>query len=421
MYLEIWLSVYLYLYDNVHTLLQLFFCVTKYKMEDAGEQIFQDDSNENGDSSGGERVSDEHTETDNNQESESDFAEETDPSTNLSNVLGEVDMLSDGVSDDNVDSENLEALNSSADEKDPLPFSDEDLDILTNLEDDADDGYGGRGEPELQETNLIEGDILEFCNDGVIYTGLVIKVEADFVKIKHLDSKRFQKTFTYNKFSMGVAPNWFTLQHELRSEMIRSFDQFKLLQTISFCGIETNSEGESIVRRGIIRRIFKRKGVKKNLLYRQSGPSKYDNEEDDILEYDLTFAELGDKEEIWDWHVMNNIWEIIVPPPIEIRNGGINWSCEKKEILETPFTGPPPGFKPGMDLGLGADDFAWIKQIITEKHVEKYWLENSNKEGERLKLAAEERYRQTKRENMELFGIAHGKDSKWRRYRSLTL
>lgn len=207
MYLEIWLSVYLYLYDNVHTLLQLFFCVTKYKMEEAGNTNIQDDSNGNGDSSDGERVSEEHTETDNNQDSESDFTEETDPSTNLSNVLVEVDMLSDGVSDDNVDSENLEALNSSADEKGPLPFSDEDLDILTNLEDDADDGYGGRGEPELQETNLIEGDILEFCYDGVIYSGLVTKVEADFVKIKHLDSKRFQKTFTYNKFSMGVAPN----------------------------------------------------------------------------------------------------------------------------------------------------------------------------------------------------------------------
>lgn len=203
--------------------------------------------------------------------------------------------------------------------------------------------------------------------------------------------------------------------------MISSFDQFKLFQTISFCSIEIDSEGQPIARRGIIRRIFKGKRVHKILLYRQSGPSKYDYAEDDIREYDLTFAELEDKEEIWDWAVMNNIWEIIVPPPIEIRNGGINWSCEKKEILETPFTGPPPGFKPGMDLGLGADDFAWIKQIITERHVEKYWLENSNKEGERLKLAAEERYRQTKRENMELFGLAHGKDSKWRRYRSLTL
>ena len=122
MYLEIWLSVYLYLYDNVHTLLQLFFCVTKYKMEEAGNTNIQDDSNGNGDSSDGERVSEEHTETDNNQDSESDFTEETDPSTNLSNVLVEVDMLSDGVSDDNVDSENLEALNSSADEKGPLPF-----------------------------------------------------------------------------------------------------------------------------------------------------------------------------------------------------------------------------------------------------------------------------------------------------------
>ena len=74
-----------------------------------------------------------------------------------------------------------------------------------------------------------------------------------------------------------------------------------------------------------------------------------------------------------------------------------------------------------MDLGLGADDFAWIKQIITEEHVETFWLENSNKEGERLKLAAEERYLRTKRENMELFGVAQGRDSKWRRYRHLTL
>ena len=72
-----------------------------------------------------------------------------------------------------------------------MPYSNEDLDLLPDLE-DADDGYGGRGEPELQETNLIEGDILEFCNDGVIYTGLVIKVEANFVKTKHLDSKRFE-------------------------------------------------------------------------------------------------------------------------------------------------------------------------------------------------------------------------------------
>ena len=290
-------------------------------MEDACKQFVQDNSNENANSYNGESDSDERTETDINQESESDFNEEADP-LHLSNVLEEDGLLGDAGSASNLESENLMTLDSSADEKDPLPYSDEDLDLLPDLE-DADDGYGGRGEPELQETNLIEGDILEFCNDGVIYTGLVIKVEANFVKIKHLDSKRFEKTFTYNKISMGVSPNWYSLQHELRSEKITSFDNFKLFQTISFSGIEIDSVGMPITRRGIIRRILKRD--EKIVFYRQSGPSKYDDVDDDYLESDLTFAELGDNEEIWDWTTMNSIWEIIVPPPIEIT-GGINWS-----------------------------------------------------------------------------------------------
>ena len=46
---------------------------------------------------------------------------------------------------------------------------------------------------------------------------------------------------------------------------------------------------------------------------------------------------------------------------------------------EIPFTGPRPGFKPGMDLESDAPDFVWIKQIITVEHVEKFWLEKSNK------------------------------------------
>ena len=66
-------------------------------------------------------------------------------------------------------------------------------------------------------------------------------------------------------------------------------------------------------------------------------------------------------------------------------------------INEIPFTGPKPGFKPGMNLGSDAEDFAWIKQIITEDHVEKFWLVNSNKEGERLRKSADDRFERTKR------------------------
>ena len=63
-----------------------------------------------------------------------------------------------------------------------------------------------------------------------------------------------------------------------------------------------------------------------------------------------------------------------------------------KEISEISFTGPSPGFKPGMDLGPNASDFDWVKQILTPAHIEEFWLKPTNAEGSRLKKIADERY-----------------------------
>ena len=143
------------------------------------------------------------------------------------------------------------------------------------------------------------------------------------------------------------------------------------------------------------------------LRYRKSGPPKPAESEDE--DFEQVFKNLASDEEAWDQSEITNIQEIITPPSVTIEQGSIKQTKERKTIDEIPFTGPKPGFKPGKDLGPGAADFDWLKQIITREHVETFQLENSNKEGERLRLLAENRYASTR------------KDSKWRRYRPLTV
>ena len=114
-----------------------------------------------------------------------------------------------------------------------------------------------------------------------------------------------------------------------------------------------NNEGEPAQRRGVIRAICKKE---QNIrFFRQSGIPKY--EEDTKEEINEAFRNLGPCEEIWNWTTMGYIEEIVVPPPIAIERDSIQWQKTRKDILEIPFTGPLPGFKPEMDLGHEATDF----------------------------------------------------------------
>ena len=114
-----------------------------------------------------------------------------------------------------------------------------------------------------------------------------------------------------------------------------------------------SDEGEPLHRRGVIRAICKKElNIR---FFRQSGSPKY--EEDIKEEINEAFQNLGPCEEIWNWTTMDYIEEIVVPPPIAIERDSIQWQETRKDILEIPFTGPLPGFKPNMDLGHEATDF----------------------------------------------------------------
>ena len=200
--------------------------------------------------------------------------------------------------------ENIEIFNSTDEDvnPDPLDFSDNeaiplDLDVE---HDNPEDGYGGRGEPEIVQINLIEGDVIEFSYSEKLYSGMVEKVSKKDNKlvIRHLDQKKFSQLHLYDQTVLETPPNWVILKNELRSESITNFGSLHELQTISFCGVDIDSKGNSIVRRGIVRKIFTQS--KKIKIYRLSGPAqpKNDSENKDCKEELPGYFNLGECEEI---------------------------------------------------------------------------------------------------------------------------
>ena len=72
---------------------------------------------------------------------------------------------------DGQDIQTVNAFDSSDDGSDqPLMSTDEENPIPSLPNEDE---YGGRGEPELQKTSFLQGDVVEFCYEGKIYTGAI--------------------------------------------------------------------------------------------------------------------------------------------------------------------------------------------------------------------------------------------------------
>ena len=171
---------------------------------------------------------------------------------------------------------------------------------LDATSEDSEDEYGGRGEPEaVRGIQYATGDVLEFSQEGVIYSGEVEDIDADYIYVKHSDQKYVGQLFGYHKVQLSKPPNWIALQDSLRSKSITRFSDVYRFQTIVFGSIDLDPDGSQKVRKGIILDICREYRDLK-ILRLVGDPKQRDDDEFDDKQNNEFYQDLSNNVEIWN-------------------------------------------------------------------------------------------------------------------------